>query len=146
MANDSANKPEAGVVKADPTLWSEKSKQSYAYYCVTTYQDKDYNCWRCGKKSVFTAVDQKYTYEVRKAHYWQQRILCQECWRQKNAITSKIQDCERKWATSKATLQNDREFLQSWLDLLVSREEYVPYRPNTAIKNMLAKILAENAK
>ena len=131
-------------MKADTSLWSKESKQSYAVDCIKEYTDKEYNCWRCKTKSVFTAADQKYTYEVKKAYYWQQRILCHECWKQKNVITRNIQDCEKRWDKSKKTLKMDPTFLEIWLNLLVTREEYVPYKPNTAIKNMLTNLLDNN--
>jgi hypothetical protein len=50
------------------------------------------------------------------------------------------------WAASKLQLSEDRDFLSKWLQLLTTQEEYVPYRPNTAIKNMLAKLLAKFAE
>jgi len=140
--NNSGNKN----ISADPSWWSEKSQRSYAAQYTKTYKDQEYNCWRCQKKSVFTAEDQKYTYEVRKAYYWQQRILCQACWKEKNLITHQNQECEKLWAESKQTLRQNQEFLQKWLSLLVVREEYVPYRPNIAIKKMINKLLEKNAQ
>ena len=131
-------------ILADPSWWSEESQRSYAAQYTKTYKDKEYNCWRCQEKSVFTAEDQKYTYEVRKAYCWQRRILCQECWKEKNLITHKIQECEKQWAESKQTLRQNREFLQRWLSLLVVREEYVLYWSNIAIKNMINKLLKRN--
>ena len=128
-------------MKANPSNWSKESQQSYAADYTTEYKDKEYNCWRCQRKSVYTARDQKYTYEIHKAYFWQERILCQECWEQKNLIFKKIRKCEEDWAESKQNLRCDEEFLKNWLNLLIMSEEYVPYKPNTAIKNMLSKLL-----
>ncbi len=132
-------------MKANTSLWSKENKQSFAADYVTEYTDKKYDCYRCKIKSVFTAAEQKYTYEVKKAYYWQQRILCQQCWKQKHIITNRIDDCEGQWAESKNTLNHDRQFLETWLNLLVEKEEYVSKNPNTSQKIMLMKLLGENS-
>jgi hypothetical protein len=66
-------------VPADPSKWSEKSQHSVSFHCVkqytARYTDIAYNCWRCKKATVFSAADQKYTYEVKKAPIDQRRIL-----------------------------------------------------------------------
>lgn len=51
-------------------------------------------------------------------------------------------ECEERWAAGKTKLQADRSFLIHWSELLVALEAYVPYKPDTAKKNMLAKLLA----
>jgi hypothetical protein len=56
-----------------------------------------------------------------------------------------IKLCEQQWAESKKSLRSDAGFLTRWLNLLTSRETYVPYHPNTAAKNMLRKLLGQNA-
>ena len=137
--NDKA-KP-LGVVPADPTQWS--NQRSVAIDWMVEYIDKPYTCWRCRKDTVFSAEDQKYTYEVKKAPIDQHRILCTDCWRLSLAISEEIGSCEANWASSKVSLSKDKEFLSRWLRLLISKEEYVPYRPNTAAKNMLQRLLNE---
>jgi len=52
-------------------------------------------------------------------------------------------ECEERWAESKAELQADKSFLTHWSELLIALEAYVPYKPDTAKKNMLAKLLAD---
>ena len=47
------------AVKADPTQWSKESRQSYGAYLTKEYADIEYFCWRCGKRDVFAAEDQK---------------------------------------------------------------------------------------
>jgi hypothetical protein len=49
------------------------------------------------------------------------------------------------WAESKDTLKNDLTFLSNWLQLLLEYEKYKPYKGNTAIKNMLKKLINKNA-
>jgi hypothetical protein len=129
-------------VPADPEQWSEKSKQSVAFGFRRDYMDKAYNCWHCQAASIFTAQDQKYTFEVLKESIDQRRILCQACWLESNRIRASLRDCEEQWSLSKVQLQADEIFLGRWLGLLSALEKYVPYKPDTAKKNMLAKLLA----
>jgi|GEM_PF-2373764 len=132
-----ATKKGSKVIKADPSLWSKESQCSEAFHYMEIYEDEAYDCWKCGEKGIFTAIDQKYTFEVRKMYFWQKRILCQACYKQKTAITHNIQKCEKKWKAAKKTLKHDSEFLQRWLNFLISQEEYDRKKPNAAIKNML---------
>lgn len=133
-------KPESPAA-ADPRLWSDQSRQSYAAHYVEKYEDIKYNCWRCRIAAVYSAEDQKHAFEVKKAYIHQQRILCGVCWEQSEMIAGDIRICEQQWKESKVLLKNDVHFLSNWLRLLIRREEYVPYRPNTAIKNMLRNLL-----
>lgn len=128
---------------ADPQQWSEKSKQSYAYFYKRTYEDRAYQCWHCQAASVFTAQDQKYTFEIKKASIDQRRILCQTCWSESNRVRKSLREFEQQWGVYKATLQHDANFLDQWLSLLLRLEKFVPYRPDTAKKNMLSKLLAK---
>jgi hypothetical protein len=138
---------QGNVVPADPTQWSEKGKRSVAFHFnfIKEYRDIHYQCWRCRKPSVFTAEDQKYTYEAKKAYIDQRRILCSDCWEQLNEIAAAIRVCEERWASSKDKLKNDLGFLSEWLGFLNRRDEYVPYRSNTAIKNMLLKLIEQSS-
>jgi hypothetical protein len=126
---------------ADPEKWSEKSKQTLSYHYKQEYTDIEYSCWRCKAACVFTAKDQQYTYEVRKANIDQRRSLCESCWSESHHIRNMIALCESEWAASKPRLQQDKDFLQRWLSLLIQLEQFVPYKPDTAKKNMLKKFL-----
>jgi hypothetical protein len=92
---------------------------------------------------VFTAEDQRYTYETKKASIDQKRILCELCWSRSNAISNEMTECESSWAASKSSLRRDKQFLERWSALLEEGEEYVPYRSDVARKNMLAKLLRD---
>jgi hypothetical protein len=128
-------------VPADPSKWSEESQRSISFHYVKEYADIAYNCWRCKKGAVFSAADQKYTYEVKKAPIDQRRILCAGCWKGLLEIDREIKWCEEQWSESKNSLRWNEAFLTKWLNLLTSREEYVRYHPNTAAKNMLRRLL-----
>ncbi|MCE3603833.1 zinc-ribbon domain-containing protein [Massilia sp. P8910] len=78
------------TIPADTTRWSAQSQNSVPcqFGWVTHYTDKAYVCRTCGTPCIFTAQDQKYTYEVKKAYIDQKRNLCRPCWNQANAIRS----------------------------------------------------------
>jgi hypothetical protein len=138
-------KAKINSVPADPKKWAEKSQHSISFHYVREYNDITYNCWRCKKSAIFSAADQQYTYEVKKAPIDQRRILCADCWRESLVIKRDIRLCERRWSESKTALRSDANFLNGWLELLTSREGYVPYHPNVAIKNMLRELLEQIA-
>ncbi len=129
--------------KADPERWSKESKQSLAYelFAPKEYADRHYLCRRCDKPAVFSAADQKYTYEVKKGYIHQCRLLCPECWKGLRAVEHDIRACEARWADSRESLKQDMAFLENWLDLLRKHDTYEPSRKNTATQNMLRKLL-----
>jgi hypothetical protein len=131
------------VAPADPSLWSEQSQRSVAAAWTKEYRDIPYRCWRCRADAVFTAQDQKHAFEVQKAPIDQRRVLCEDCWRQSVGIGRELGMCESRWSVEKPALRKDKEFLARWLQLLEAREEYVAYKPDTAKKNMLKKLLAD---
>jgi hypothetical protein len=133
------------TVKADPTKYSKQSLQSYGAELTKEYADIEYNCWRCKKADVFSAEDQKRSFEVKKNYIWQRRILCRDCWMEMNRIKKDLESRQKRWTASRATLQKNVEFLSQWLEGLTKLEEYVPYRRDTAKKNMLKKLLTGNA-
>ena len=137
-------KKKAPVVAADPARWSEKSKQSlvFQFGWRKEYQDSRYTCLNCRKAAIFSAEDQKYTYETRKAYIDQRRNLCEACWRQSCACAADIKLRQEQWAESKLSLAKEAGFLTSWLQLLMSSEKF-GIRANHATKAMLRKLLAK---
>jgi hypothetical protein len=129
-------------IAADPTQWSRQSQQSVAAHFKREYVDIAYACWHCRAACVFTAHDQKQAFEVRKASIDQRRMLCADCWSESHRTRAALAECDRRWASAKAALQRDAFFLQQWLELLIVLERYVAYKPDTARKNMLRKLLA----
>jgi len=136
----------ASPVQADPEQWSEKGKRSISYQYTREYVDIHYVCWRCTAASVFTAKDQKHTFEVKKASIDQRRILCSTCWSESNQLRARLAELTSSWAVSKKELQRDERFLRTWLELLIGLEEYVPYKPDAARKRMILKLLAASEK
>jgi hypothetical protein len=133
------------TVIADPSQWSIKSRQSLkAFFYEKEYTDIEYSCWRCRTTALFTAEEQKESFEVKKNHLDQRRILCQTCWDEANALRKDLASCQQRWAGAKKSLQKDKEFLERWLELLRRLEQYVPYRPDTARKNILQKLIRKS--
>jgi hypothetical protein len=134
-------KPLPTSVPADPSKWSEKSQRSVSAGWTKEYKNIPYNCWHCSAKSVFSAQDQKYTFEEKKAPIDQHRLLCRSCWDESHRIAARLKDFEAKWAEQKQSLSKDAAFAASWLETLELQERYVPYRHDIARKNMLRKLL-----
>src|SRR5262245_61954291 len=109
----------------DREKWSAASKRSVSYEIHRKrYVDQHYYCWRCSRPAVFTAEDQKYTFEVRKAHIWQGRKLCTSCWRVRLRLEKGIANCEARWKSERASLSRDGGFQQGWLDALEELPHY----------------------
>jgi hypothetical protein len=130
------------VAPADPSLWNEKDQGSLSASYKTQYQDIAFRCYHCRETCVFTADDQKYTYEVKKAPIDQARNLCEPCWRVSHTIAAGIALCQQQWAEAKPSLVKDEQFLARWLALLVSSRAY-GIRQNGAAEAMLGKLLAK---
>ena len=137
--------PPPGKAPADPSQWSESSQGSVAAYFTKEYVDEPYKCWHCRADCIFSAQDQKYTYEVRKANVNQHRRMCEPCWRESLRIAKELESQASAWEDSKKTLREDKVFLSNWLKLLELQETYVPYRHDVARKNMLHKLLSAGA-
>ena len=125
-------------IPADPANWSEKSQGSVGAYFIKEYEDKHYTCYKCKQNSIFTAREQKYTYEVKKAPIEQDRVLCTNCLKESHILKHKITECEARWKEARSTLEADYTFLTYWLGLLTAHAEYIRI-PNTAAINMLNK-------
>jgi hypothetical protein len=134
--------PSPSATPADPNQWSEKSQGTLSATFIREYRDKHYQCWHCRADAVFTALDQKYTYEVKKAPIDQQRILCETCWGRSIAIIRELAACSEAWTESKAERRADAGFLKRWLQRLEEQETYVPYKHDVAKKNLLRKLIA----
>ncbi|MFO0802167.1 MAG: zinc-ribbon domain containing protein [Gemmataceae bacterium] len=129
-------------VPCDPQQWSEESKRSVANdFPQESYQDKSYYCWRCRTPEVFTAAEQKHTFEVRKANIAQQRILCRSCHEARVLLNREIIECRQKWIEDRLALVRDHGFLRRWLSILETLPEYGESRDEANIV-MLGRLLA----
>ncbi|CAN5237598.1 hypothetical protein BH11PLA2_BH11PLA2_35950 [soil metagenome] len=130
-------------VPCDPDCWSVESKRSYAYhYTPRPYRDLAYNCWRCQALAVFTAQDQKYTFEVRKAHISQQRVLCEACYLEWVELVRESNEYRKRWLAERSVLMHNQEFLQRWLIVLQSMPRYNGVYDEANI-NMIQRLVQE---
>jgi hypothetical protein len=129
------------AVAADPNQWSEQSRHSVAFGFKREYVDKPYECWRCGTACTFTARDQKYTFEVKKASINQRRTFCAACWSESHRLRAALAERASRWAAEKSGLRSDNEFLCEWLDLLTRWKQFAPYKQDVAKMNMLRRLL-----
>ena len=127
---------------ADPTQWADESKRSVAFACRRVYTDAPYACVHCGAACVFSARDQKYSFEMRKASIWQRRTLCRGCWLASHRIRAALRACEEAWLANKAQRGTDAVFLARWLELLLALDKYGVGGRDVARTNMLRKLLA----
>lgn len=128
-------------VPCDPEQWSEDSKHSVAYeFTPTPYRDKAYQCWRCLRQDVFTAAEQKHTFEVHKANVSQQRVLCRACHREWVILKQEALECRQRWAAEGPVLASDQEFLRRWLEVLEALPKYNRTR-DTANIVMLQRLI-----
>ena len=130
-------------IPSDPECWSDDSKRSVAYsFAPRPYRDKAYLCSRCRQPDVFTAAEQKHTFEVRKANISQQRVLCRACHREWVGRDHEARACRQRWAAEHHTLRLDADFLRRWLGVLESLPGYNGVRDAANIA-MLRRLVAE---
>ena len=70
---------------------SEKSKRSWGIPAY--YEDEAYSCVECGKRCLFSAMQQKEWYEVKKRYLGQRPIRCADChlaWRETRSSKFKM--------------------------------------------------------
>jgi hypothetical protein len=112
-------------VPCDPECLSDDSKRSVAHrFSLEPYQDKAYLCWRCNAPDVFTAAEQKHTFEVRKANIWQRRVLCRACHSEWVKLEQEARECRQRWSAEREALRHDLEFLRRWLVVLEALPGY----------------------
>ena len=129
------------VQPVNAARWSEASKRSTIFQMPPNkYEDIHYECVKCDRASVFSAVAQKIAYEERQVYIWQRRSLCGECWNERRRVERAIRDCRNRWRDDKSSLRRDTAFLKKWLSLL---ELYPSFgaRPNRAAIAMLLKLI-----
>lgn len=112
-------------VPLNKQAYSDSSKRSEGFWFLGDfYEDIRYQCKRCTKSAVFTAEEQKETYEVKKRYMWQQRTLCNECHSEMLKIKSELERMEAYYSSNKEECLQNQELLLEWLRLL---NEYPTY-------------------
>ncbi len=112
--------------------YSDSSKKSIGFeFLDDYYEDVKYRCKKCYKQDVFTAEEQKITFEVKKAYMWQQRFLCNLCYQEMSSIKNELNKIDSDYLENKEAVVGNEELLKRWLYLL---KEYPKYwqKENTA--------------
>jgi hypothetical protein len=133
-------KDDSKTVPARTDRWSEESRRSVCIEWTTGYRDIHYQCWHCKAAAVFTAAQQKHTFEVKKAHISQRRSLCEACWKESNRIAKELDQYAVRWAAEKASLRTNVAFLEAWQLLLSSARNY-SWRHDVARQRMVERLL-----
>lgn len=114
-----------GLSVVDPTQWASNCKGLRDYADPPThYIDIHYRCNACGQQAVFSATEQKHTYEVRKQHINRRRTLCPACNGEHYRLRLRDREMQRRWLAERATLRHDRVFVEEWLLVLVAAARY----------------------
>lgn len=112
-------------VRIDKSAHSESSKRSVGHeFLGEYYEDIHYKCSKCERPAVFTALEQKEAFEIRKEYMWARRVLCTDCFFEAKAIQKEVENREKQYLENKEAILKDEEFLRDWLDAL---QEYGKY-------------------
>lgn len=105
--------------------YSEQSKRSIGHeFLGAEYKDIKYKCAKCKKKALFTAIEQKQAFEVRKEYMWIRRTLCTPCWREMREVKAKLQVMEQYYCDNNEQALTSKDFLADWLALLELYPQY----------------------
>jgi len=127
--------------KIDREHWSASSKQSYAYHYVSTsYEDIHYECAKCKSAAVFSAEEQKRSFEVKKNYIWQRRKLCPTCNAELFRLRTQERACQARWSVERKVLAQDAGFMRDWLGILGAIPQFAP-RYRNAMQQRLTKLL-----
>jgi hypothetical protein len=125
--------------------WSEQSKRSYAFHGTNpTYEDLVYICRHCEQQAVFTAEEQRISYEVKKQYIGQRRVLCSSCNGELYRLMEREKEFQLRWSMGRETLKTDREFLVEWLAILQTIPGF-KQRTRSGMRGMLERLLEELA-
>ncbi len=133
-----ANKPKIPINK---NAYSDSSKRSVGHeFLGEFYEDIHYQCYKCKQPAVFTAIQQKKSFEIRKEYIDKRRVLCRNCWLELRRLKSEIQEIEYLYSLDKEKMKSDKEFLERWLFILKEIPKFGK-KTNTARIRFIEKIL-----
>ncbi len=135
-----ANKKKVPINK---DAYSDASKNSLGHeFLGEFYEDIHYQCYKCQQPAIFTAIQQKKSFEIRKEYMHQQRILCRNCWLKLRQLKCEMQNIEQLYSLDKEKMKSDKEFLQEWLFILKEIPKFGK-KTNTARIRFIEKILGQ---
>ena len=132
-------------VKINKDAWSEDSKESLSYtFAKKYYENINYLCRKCRKNAIYTAEEQKQTYEVKKCYIEINRVLCLECYKKYNTLKKQIKEYESLWVKETSNSKKNASYLKEWLSAINEMPLYGKPKNEAMAKN-LHKLINENA-
>lgn len=132
-------------VPVDTGQWSDAARRRLGYLpAAAFYQDRVFACRTCQCEAVFTAEEQKHEFEVKKAHYLRQRVLCPSCFAKRGELQHLNDQFAAMWNDREEGLRADVPSMLVWLDVLTELPQY-GMRRDTARIRMLEKLATEAA-
>jgi len=130
-------------VRIEREQWSPGSRGGLdEFFAGEFYEDKPYLCRACGHRSVFTAEQQQYAYEVKKALIYRERVLCESCFGERRRLEAASNDFLASWSKNKAALKANGGELRRWKEILELLPKYGA-RQDTARIGMLTKLIED---
>jgi hypothetical protein len=106
-------------VPINKSEYSEESMRSVGHeFLGNYYEDIKYECGKCKKNSIFSAIEQQQTFEIRKKYMWIQRKLCAVCYIEMKALKTELLRIEEYYCRNKVVTLASKSFLAEWLRLL----------------------------
>ena len=132
-------------VKINKNAWSEKSKESLNYvFAKKFYENIIYTCRKCKKESIFSAEEQKISYEIQNNYIDQKKIFCEKCYINYKELKKQIHGYETKWQTESEKTKNTATYISEWLSAMNEMQSYG--KPiNEAMAKNLHKLISANA-
>jgi hypothetical protein len=132
-------------VPVDAGQWSAAARRRLGYLPAPAfYQDRVFACRSCQCEAVFSAEQQKHEFEVKKAHYLRQRVLCPPCFARRSELQDFNDHFAAMWDSREEGSRTDIPLMLGWLDVLTELPQY-GVRRDTARIRMLERLAAEAA-
>lgn len=132
------------LVPIDRSLWSRSSQRSSGGQYdsnATHYEGIRYRCRSCEASCVFSAEEQKLSYEVNKKFVSWLPSLCPSCHVELIDLQNRDRVFQQEWVSARKSLAGDLKFLESWLAVLQALKAHG--KPNESMERMLVRRIRE---
>ena len=134
-------------IPLDRDNYSESSKRSVGFeYLGGFYASINYRCKKCYQSAIFTAIEQKESFEIKKKYMWQKRLLCNKCHKEMYLVKKELLDIYSSYCCNKKTLLMDEVFLSRWLLLLNEYPKYAQKGNPSRVKFVTKALNIPNKK
>ena len=128
----------------DRTQWSQSSQRSSGHYDsrANQYENISYQCVKCELIAIFTAEEQKYSYEVKKQFIRRIPNLCATCQTKLESLLATEKEFQQSWSVNSHALKSNVVFLKDWLTLLREIHTFGKATNYTMVKGILKLLWA----